>query len=257
MPLLVEKTLAVLAMPMSAALVAAAVGLLALALRHRRVGSALVAFAIVWLWLWSAPVVVDPLARSLTNRQPLPAMDELPNADAIVVLLSHVDPAEPRRPWPLALTTADSLRHGARLYAAGKAPTVITSGTTWYRRRGQTGAEVMRELLVPLGVPADVVLAEGESRNTRQNALFTARLAAKHDIKRVLLVTRAMHMNRALGAFRKAGLEATPAPLSGRQRAPGERSFYAFLPQATTLHFATRNLHEWLGEKIYRWRGWI
>lgn len=257
MPVLVEKTLTVLAMPMSAALLTAAVGLLALAFRHHRLGVALVAFAVVWLWAWSAPAVVDPLAKRLIARHPLPAMDELPNADAIVVLLSDVDPAYGRRSWPLALTTADTLRHGARLYAAGKAPTVITSGTTWFQRRGTNGAEVMRELLVPLGVPADAVLAEGASRNTRQNALFTARLAAEHDIKRVLLVTRAMHMNRALGAFRKAGLEATPAPLSGRRRAPGMRSFYAFLPQAKTLHFATRNLHEWLGEKIYRWRGWI
>lgn len=257
MSVLVEKTLTVLAMPMSAALLTAAIGLLALALRHRRLGAGLVAVAIVWLWLWSAPAAVDRLAKSLVVRHPLPAIDELPVADAIVVLLSDVDPAIGGRDWPLALTTADTLRHGARLYAAGKAPTVITAGTTWYSRSVPTGAEVMRELLVPLGVPAEAVLAEGESRNTRQNALFTARLAAKHGIKRVLLVTRAMHMNRALGAFRKAGLEATPAPTSGRWRAPGERNFYAFVPQAKTLHFATRNLHEWLGEKIYRWRGWI
>lgn len=256
--MLVEKTLTVLAMPMSIALLTAAVGLLTLALRSRRLGVALVAAAVVWLWLWSAPATVDLLARSLVVRHQLPAIDELPAADAIVVLLSDVEPAAVgRRPWPLVLTTADTLRHGARLYAAGKAPTVITSGTSWYSRDGPTGAEVMRELLAPLGVPPLAVLAEGDSRNTRQNALFTARLAAKHGIKRVLLVTRAMHMNRALGAFRKAGLEVTPAPTSDRWRAPGARSFYAFLPQAKTLHFATRNLHEWLGEKIYRWRGWI
>ena len=257
MSVLVEKTLTVLAMPMSAALLTAIVGLLALALRCRRLGAGLVAVAVVWLWLWSAPAAVDQLAKRLVVRHPLPAIDELPAADAIVVLLSDVDPAFSGRTWPLALTTADTLRHGARLYAAGKASTVITSGTTWYGRRGPTGAEVMRELLVPLGVPAEAVLAEGESRNTRQNALFTARLAARHGIKRVLLVTRGMHMNRALGAFRRAGLDATPAPTRGWRRAPGARNLYAFLPQAKTLHFATRNLHEWLGEKIYRWRGWI
>lgn len=254
---LAEKILTALAMPMGTALLTAAVGLLALVLGRRWLGTGLVAFAVVWLWLWSAPAVVYPLAERLVVQHRLPAIEELPTVDAIVVLLSDVEPAGGRRPWSLAQTTADTLRHGARLYAAGKAPTVITSGTSWRSSHGYTGAHVMRELLVPLGVPASAVLAEGESFNTRENAVFTARLAAKHGIERVLLVTRAVHMNRALGAFRKAGLATTPAPTSGQWRMARRVSLYACLPQAKTLHFATRHLHEWLGEKVYRWRGWI
>jgi uncharacterized SAM-binding protein YcdF (DUF218 family) len=56
-----------------------------------------------------------------------------------------------------------------------------------------------------LGVPPNRITVESKSRNTAENAVFTKRLIAPKPGERWLLVTSAMHMPRAIGAFRQAG----------------------------------------------------
>ncbi len=257
MPVWLEELLTRIAMPACVGLAAAAVGLLALALRRRRAAAGLLWFGIAWLWLWSMPAFVDRIAPILVQQHPTPAIRSLPRADAIVVLLSHVVPPTRGRDWALASTTADSLWHGARLFAAGKAPAVVVSGTTWSPRPGRpTGADIMKEFLSDLGVPEAAVLTEGRSRTTYENATFVARLAAEHDIDTVLLVTRGRHMPRALGAFRKAGLDAIPASPSPRWTY-GNGTARDYLPNASALLEASKFLSEWLAAKVYVWRGWM
>lgn len=249
-----EDVLTLLAMPLSMGLWIAAAGLVALALRRRRTAAALLGLGISWLWLWSAPAFVSRVAPFLVQQHPVISVDAVPSADAIVVLLSQTVPAARVRDWPLASTTADSMWHGARLFAAGKADTIVVSGTDW--RGKPSGADVMKEFLLALGVPAPAVLVEGNSRNTFENATFVARLAAQHDIDRVLLVTRGLHMNRALGAFRKAGLDTFPVPLS-RQRAYRSGTLADYVPSTWTLNYVSRCVREWLGTRIYALRDWI
>ena len=257
MPDWAEDLLTLLAMPLGVGATVATAGLLALLLRRYRLGTSLVAVAALWLWLWSAPALVGRIASSLVEVPPLATLQTLPRADAIVVLLNDVGANTSRRDWPLVGTTADSLWHGARLFAADKAPVVIVAGSTYDPKPGQlTSAEVMREFLIALGVPAGAVLTEDRSTNTRENAVFSARLAARHDIRKVLLVTRLWHMPRAAGAFRKAGLTVVPAVPSGPGRRPKFKAKH-LVPNAMSLRGATLYVHEWLGTLVYRWRGWI
>ena len=257
MPIWLEELLTRIAMPACVGLAAAAVGLLALALRRRRTAAGLLWFGIAWLWLWSMPAFVDRIAPILVQHHPTPAIRSLPRADAIVVLLSYVVPPSRGRDWALADTKADSLWHGARLFAAGKAPVVVVSGTNWFPRPGRpTGADIMKEFLSTLGVPKAAVLTEGKSRTTYENAAFVARLASEHDIDTVLLVTRGRHMSRALGAFRKAGLDAIPASPTPRWTY-GNGTARDYLPSAAALLEASKFLSEWLAAKVYAWRGWI
>jgi len=62
-----------------------------------------------------------------------------------------------------------------------------------------------------MGVVAAVVLLEGRSRNTRENALFTRELLARRGVSQILLVRSAAHMNRAAALFQKVGLDVIPA----------------------------------------------
>ena len=257
MPIWLEELLTRIAMPACVGLAAAALGLFALALRRRRTAAGLLWFGIAWLWLWSMPAFVDRISPVLVKQHPAPAIRSLPRADAIVVLLSYVVPPSNGRGWALANTTADSLWHGARLFAAGKAPVVVVSGTNWFPRPGRpTGADIMKEFLSTLGVPKAAVLTEGKSRTTYENAAFVARLAAEHGIDTVLLVTRGRHMPRALGAFRKAGLDAVPASPSPLWSF-GNGTAKDYLPSASALLEASRFLSEWLAARVYVWRGWI
>ena len=73
-----------------------------------------------------------------------------------------------------------------------------------------TGAAMSR-LLEQLGVPAERVLAETTSRNTREEAIMVASMLPKLNVERLVLVTSHDHMRRSLGAFHAAGLRAIPA----------------------------------------------
>lgn len=257
MELHVTKVLTRLVMPLDLAM---ALGLLACVLvwtgRRRAAGAAML-LALGVLWACSAPVVADRLRASLEGVHPPRAIEALPRADAIVVLGGGVGPARAPRTFPDLGPGADRVLHAARLYRAGKAPRVIASGGALPWKGSATEAGAMGTLLREWGVPADAIVEEGRSRNTRENALAVRSLLDHPGDGAVLLVTSALHMPRALATFRSAGVRAIPAPtdfeIAERPRSPVLR----WLPDARTLEGSSRALHERLGALVYRARGWI
>jgi uncharacterized SAM-binding protein YcdF (DUF218 family) len=117
-------------------------------------------------------------------------------------------------------------------------------------------AALVAEVLEELGVPWDAILVEGQSRNTRENALNTAAIWREKGFRRGLLVTSAYHMSRALATFRAAGVNVSPWPVDFRVHPPLVNSVFDVLPDATALELTTISVKEWLGLLVYRWRGW-
>jgi uncharacterized SAM-binding protein YcdF (DUF218 family) len=114
----------------------------------------------------------------------------------------------------------------------------------------------MSGLLEEWGIPAAAIEIEEASINTRENALFSYRLLSARGIRKIILVTSAMHMPRAAGAFRKAGFEVVPAPADFRTGWGEGNPVLLWLPSAGSLEHSQAPLHEWLGLWIYRLRGW-
>jgi uncharacterized SAM-binding protein YcdF (DUF218 family) len=123
----------------------------------------------------------------------------------------------------------------------------------------------MAEIAVAFGVPRSAILQEPDSLNTYQNAVNVNALMAQEGIERVLLVTSAMHMPRALGIFMKLGIPAIAAPtdfiVSSQTVAEigGTRQavMLSLLPDAANLALVSRALKEYLGLVVYRLRGWV
>ena len=105
-------------------------------------------------------------------------------------------------------------------------------------------------------MPAQDIVLESESVNTHDNAVFSARLLQAKKLQRVLLVTSAFHMRRALGAFLAQGVDAVPAP-TDFQRIAGRSLFMPGLPAVSNLARTTYALHEIIGYQVYRWRRWL
>ena len=235
--------------------------LLALVLRllgRGKLGMGLAVLAACWLWIWSMPVASDRLRASLEFQAPLEYARDVAEGDVIVLLGGGISPAPPDWPYPDLNRAGDRVWHAARLFHAGKAPVVIASGggSPW-REAEQTEAEAMRTLLVDLGVPAESILLEDQSRNTRENAVLTARLLEAQGLDRVLLVTSALHMPRSLATFRAAGIEATPAATDFEVLpSPSARDLRHWLPNAGALEGSTRAMQEYLGIWVYWLRGW-
>ncbi len=214
--------------------------------------------SITVLWVCSMRVVADYLSISL-ERDYLPvSIENSPIVDAIVVLGGGIGTAEPPRLAPDFQDAGDRLAHTARLYLAGKAPLIITSGggISWM---GTTIPEsaAMKQLLQEWGIPANAIIMESNSLNTYQNAVETKQLLDKQALKQVLLVTSALHTPRALATFRSAGINAIPSPTDFEAIDRQQRTLLDYLPDAKSLERTTRVIKEYMGRVVYRWRGWI
>jgi uncharacterized SAM-binding protein YcdF (DUF218 family) len=93
---------------------------------------------------------------------------------------------------------------------------VFTGGSGALLRNEAPEADAALRLLEALGVPRERITLESRSRDTYENAVFTARLLAPKPGERWLLVTSASHMPRAIGCFRKAGFAVEAWPVDHR-----------------------------------------
>jgi len=254
--LYLDKLLSQLAYPLGASLVLGSLALVLMLLGRVRAALLSLAIGILWLALWSMPMVSDRLRLSLEGRFVQQGVQTLPAADAAVVLGGAIRGAPPDWSYPDLGRAADRVWHAARLYHARKAPRIIVSGggLPWLGERA-VEADGMRRFLTDLGVPPEAVLLEGRSRNTRENALYTAEIVRAEGIDRVLLVTSALHMPRALATFRAVGIDAIPAPIDFEVM-PEPAHPIRWLPDAEALSDSTRALKEYLGWWVYRHRGW-
>jgi uncharacterized SAM-binding protein YcdF (DUF218 family) len=129
---------------------------------------------------------------------PLDAPVDAP-VDAVVVLGAAM--AAPGVPGPALVRR---LEHGVRVLTARGAGYLVVSG-------GVVGpppaeAQMMGELARARGVAASRILVEDQARNTFENAVFSGRIIRAHGWSRVIVVTDAFHLRRALFVFRRIGL---------------------------------------------------
>ena len=100
-------------------------------------------------------------------------------------------------------------------------------------------------------MPAAAIVMESASRDTRENAGLTRAILAQRGYRRVLLVTSALHMPRALAKFRAEGIDAIPAPTD--HEAQGVTTVSDWIPSTTALDGTSRALKEWIG-LLATWR---
>jgi len=176
------------------------------------VGVGLGTLALVWLSLWSLPLVSEALRGSIEDQAGPRDLAAVPGAAVMVVLGGGVKgPRPPRRPDPDLNAAADRYWHAARLYHAGKAERLYLSGGE-VRDGDGSEAAAMRRLLLDLGVPDAALHLEEVSVTTSGNAQEIALRLAAEGVREVLLVTSALHMPRARQQFEAVGLKVIPAP---------------------------------------------
>ncbi|PFG42272.1 vancomycin permeability regulator SanA [Isoptericola jiangsuensis] len=111
------------------------------------------------------------------------------------------------------------LAAAAELWAAGAAPRVVLSGDGADRADGTPYDEPasMRDWIVGLGVPPDVLVLDREGYDT------TATCRRAHDeyaVRTAVVVTQDYHLRRALFSCARAGLDATGVGVSATSVTP-------------------------------------
>jgi uncharacterized SAM-binding protein YcdF (DUF218 family) len=234
--------------------------LLATALLARRTGPWrqrwLVAAAML-LFVGGNNALLNAATRAWEAR-PVPLSAVAP-ADA-AVLLTGITISKPPRDRVYLSQGADRFTHALWLYRAGKVRRIIISGglATITPRPGMVPeAQDLATLLKLAGVPAQAILVEPRSHNTRENALFTKALLDQHpDIKSLVLVTSAFHERRALACFAKVGLHPAAFPADFRATDPPSRLTYWVIPSTDALTRWSSLIHEIAGYVIYKLSGY-
>lgn len=222
-----------------------------LAKRFRLAGNAIIIMSIALLLGLSTGAGSRLLVAPLENRSlPVPN-PKMVDAKAIVILgggRSFAAPEDGNRDQPSTQTLA-RLRHGARLYRMTGLPVLVSGGAP--DRGGESEAAVMaRALREDFRIPVRWI--EDTSENTAQNAAHAAAMLREAGIDRVLLVTDAIHMSRAVQIFSSNGLSLVRAPTSFISRKT--LSAEDFIPDPRFLRHSHYALHEWLGMFWYELR---
>lgn len=213
----------------------------------------LLGMALVWLWFWSMPWTADFLAHRLEGEYPLKPAVEAPTADVIVVLGGALFTGSKYwQPEHNLSAAGDRIRHAGKLYRLGKAPQILYSGGP-KDDEGNSEARAGTELLGDLGVPANRITQEPDSRTTRENAAFSMPLLKKMGAQRALLVTSRWHMKRSLKNYQAAAareglnIEFIPAPCDPVQLSDTYTPWMWFVPSTDALDASRRLVKEYLG----------
>lgn len=213
----------------------------------RRCAVSLTVLAFAWLWLWSSPWFYLALGGPLEQQYPPVPVETLPQADAIVVLGGGLGSPTPYTVYPELYQGSDRGWQAARCFHAGKAPFILFSGV------GEGLG--MKQFLVDLGVPATNIVLESESKNTYENGLFVRAKLKELKAHKVILVTSAWHLRRAMLAFKKMKVAVIPsgcdyeALSSQGTLTPGMQMYY--LPAPDVLMRSTAVCKEIIGYWAY------
>jgi len=153
---------------------------------------------------------------------------------------------------------SDRLLQAIELYKLGMVKKILVTGGSGrvLHPEMREGLYLKRYILF-MGVKEEDLLLESKSQNTHENALFTKALLEEQKFKgRLLLVTSAFHMRRALGCFETVGLEVEPY---STDRFSGPRKFefdHLFIPNASIFSDWAQLIHEWVGAITYKLIGY-
>jgi uncharacterized SAM-binding protein YcdF (DUF218 family) len=212
----------------------------------RRTGWTLLIAGIATLWLLATPVVATVLSAAARRCPPLLDLRRASEAQAIVILGGS-------RPRPAAdeyggAPAADGgllerVSYGAFLAQRTGLPVLVSGAEDEARAMSASLARNFR---------IDTRWVENRSRDTFQNAAFSAVILRAAGVSRIILVTDATHEWRAMHEFASAGLYVIPAP-EGAWRWHGQgQGVNGYIPNMEALTHSTEALYEMIGDLVRR-----
>jgi uncharacterized SAM-binding protein YcdF (DUF218 family) len=231
--------------------------------RKPAIGRGLAVVGLLLAWMLASGMAADLICGRLEAGQTplspaaLQAARKAPNPPRAIVILAggavrdgKFTPARER----LHSRTLERVMAGARQARASGLPILVSGGRPEWLVNSE--AELMRRVLVDdLGLAVRWV--EDRSRDTAENASFSAAMLRAQGIDSIVLVTHAYHMPRAQAVFESAGLKVIASPHDWKGGAPDITQARDWLPNASSAETVWLALHESLGLLWYRLRGHV
>lgn len=244
LPFLIKKIVSALILPPTGLILLAFIGLW-LSRKHPKAGRTLVTLSLIILLILSLPVTGNALLQSLETAPPI-SQAQLKDIQAIVILGGGKSNEAPEFGHEDTVNrwTLQRLRYGAYLQQQTGKPILVTGGAPF---GGRTEADAMSETL-QRDFHANDIWIEDQSKDTSENAAFSANILKNHGIQRVALVSQAWHLPRAIKLFEQQGLMVDPAPTGFTHE--GNEPIIRWLPKASALDQSSIALKEYLGQLV-------
>lgn len=210
--------------------------------RKQKLGKSLVSAGVLLLSASSYSPITDIVLRPLEYKYPAYAKN-LGEPTKYVVVLGGGHNTDPAVPITSSLSNESLKRlvEGIRVLRDNPGSKLILSGGSWHDEK--TEAEVMAEAAKCIGVAETDIILEKRSKDTYDQAQLIAKIV---NTNRIVLVTSASHLPRAVAMFERQGLLVTPAPT---QHMVQRRAFEPelFLPSGRNLNWMEQAFHEYVG----------
>ncbi|MET0617281.1 MAG: YdcF family protein [Luteibacter sp.] len=224
-------------------------------MRRRRIaGRVFMLLAVVWLFFAGCGPLTGMLLGQLQAGY-APDVAHWGQRNAIILLGAGTVRSGAGAIEPSFYANGRILR-AAELYRACKATgadcKVEVSGGDAMKLR-QAEADVYAISLDRLGVPRSDLILEAQSMNTFQNAQFSKPLLVSYGADKVVLVSSAVHLRRAMLYFSHFSIHGEPV------RGDYVTARYDWLPTSENLSFADFAIHEYVGVwryHLYNAMGW-
>jgi len=150
---------------------------------------------------------------------------------------------------------ADRILHAIRLYKEKKVRKILISGAEYDLLGQKLNAERhLASIFLMAGIPSEDIIREDKSKNTHENAIFSAKILQKEFPKqKYILISSAFHLRRAKACFAKAGIEADTF----------STDFYStditavIIPSEKAFEKWHILFKEWIGFAVYAFRGYL
>ncbi len=201
-----------------------------------------------------ADLLLAPLYRHTAYVHDVAAAQ---GANAVVLLNGGANTYRARGQDYVGIHKEAALRalEAARVYRILGNPLVIVAGGFPEQTDRPSLGAIYSRMLIDLGVPANRIVIEPNSRDTRQHAENLKPFLDKYGIKKFVMVTSATHMRRSVATLGAAGYEFvySAAAVDSDLDARGS----PIVPSTENLDRIVAGVHEYLGLAYYWWKGWL
>jgi uncharacterized SAM-binding protein YcdF (DUF218 family) len=133
-------------------------------------------------------------------------------------------------------------------------PVIFSGGSADLMGEGTPEADLARKFLAAFNIEPPRLRLEGRSRNTAENAAFSAELLKPRPDQKWIFITSAFHMPRAKALFEAHGFRLLPWPVDFR--ANGWPNWWTVCPRASEgLSRLDLAVKEWVGIGVSWLRG--
>ncbi|MBW2072833.1 MAG: YdcF family protein [Deltaproteobacteria bacterium] len=220
--------------------------------RRRRAALGIGGLAVFLYYVLSISPVANGLLQPLEKLYPPLSGARLPRSATLVVLGGGVSaagdlPAASR----LSNATLQRLLEAVRLYRKMDHAMFVLCGGRANPFNRVAEAELMRQFLLQMAIPASQIVVDEGSRNTVENAIAVQNLQVERPL---ILVTSASHMPRAMRVFTAQGMKPLAAPCDYRRWDSGKDPLQ-YWPSVRALAASTHAVYEYFATWWYRISG--